>query len=118
MRRAFLIALTLAFTGSWSLGCSGQNICDRIASGQQTLSSKAAPCSGINIGTFNASACHQGQSACTSSDVATLNQTWDCLDQLGTCSSATQASWQASYTQCQTNAQVSNSACAAAVNFQ
>jgi hypothetical protein len=88
-----------------------------VAKGQATLSQKAAACTGINVGAFSATTCHQDEASCSSNDLALINQTWDCLEKLPTCAPASQTSWQSQYAQCQTTTSVSTLTCADAFTF-
>lgn len=106
-------AVVLVAAAGCGSSTSNSATCDNLATALTGLSTKYAPCGSSRAITFDKNACVQAfnNSACSDADRKKINDYADCLSELPTCSTATQASWVISLTNCEAKLQGISSNC-------
>jgi hypothetical protein len=94
MRRVVLLAFVFA------LSLTACDTCTTL--GQGASAYNKASCSGLGSDTLNSATCKNNISKCDSNDKSILNDFTQCLEQLPTCSSSTEAVFTADATSCLT----------------
>jgi hypothetical protein len=81
---------------------SNSAVCDNLSSALTNLTAKYAQCGTVPTTGFDKNACVDAfnSSGCTDADKTKINSYVACLNNLPTCTVATQSAWQTSYLAC------------------
>lgn len=104
MRRSALgvfAGLMFSIAGCGS-STSNSAVCDNLASALTNLTAKYAQCGTVPATGFDKNACVDAfnSSGCSDADKTKINNYVACLNNLPTCTVATQSAWQTSYLAC------------------
>jgi hypothetical protein len=104
MQRSVLGVLAVLMLSAAGCGSSTSNsaVCDNVASALNGLATKYQQCGTIPTNTFDKNQCVNGfnNSSCTDADKTKINNYVACLNNLPTCTVATQSTWVTSFSNC------------------